>query len=179
MASLWLFFCLSISMMRYLLLFTLFVSGISVKAQYLSWYLSAQTGSCNYGSPNMNGAVLAGFKTEAGQQLSFGPVVKSYMSDQKFGNLVGIRLYSQTSVSERVNIYMQCDVSNGTQFQAVSMKSPLRLETGVGINYMIGEKIGVGAGYNFGDYNPLNNMRKSSPSLKLIYLIPFRSNNWY
>ena len=164
--------------MRYIYLFILLLSVSSLKAQYLSWYMSAQTGSCNIGSANMNGAVLAGFKTEAGQQLSLGPVVKSYMSDQKFGNIVGLRLYSQTSLTEHFNLYMQADLSNGTQFCSVNMQAPLRLETGIGFNYMIGEKIGLGAGYNFGDYNPLNNMRKSSPSLKLIYLIPFRSNNW-
>ncbi|WP_374164102.1 hypothetical protein [Arcticibacter sp. MXS-1] len=165
-------------MMRYLLLVLLLATGTSIKAQYLSWYISAQTGSCNYGSPNINGSVLAGFQTEAGQQFSVGPVIKSYMSNQRFGNIAGLRVYSQTSISEKVNLYMQCDVSNGTQFAAVSMKSPLRLETGIGINYMIGEKIGVGAGYNFGDYNPLSNMRKSSPALKLVYLVPFKSNSW-
>ncbi len=165
-------------MARYILLFLLFISGFSLRAQYLNWFVSAQTGGSGYGSTNVHGAVLAGFKTETGQQVSFGPVVKGYLSDQKFGNIVGARLYSQMNLSGNIGIYMQCDISNGNQFRAVSMTSPLRLETGIGVNYMMSEKIGVGAGYNFDDYNPLNNSRKSSPAIKLVYLIPFRSNSW-
>lgn len=165
-------------MMRYLLLLTLIAPATSLKAQYLDWHLSAQTGSCNYGSANMNGSVMVGFRTEAGQELSVGPVFKSYLANQRFGNIAGVRVYSQTSVSEKVSFYLQCDVSNSTQFRTVSMGSPLRLETGIGVNYMFNEKVGVGAGYNFGDYNPLSNVRKSSPALKLVYLIPFRSNGW-
>ena len=166
-------------MVRHLLLFFLIVSGFSSRAQYLNWFLTAQTGSSGLETTNMNGAVLAGFRTEAGQQVSIGPVVKGYMSNHRFGNIVGARLYSEMSLSEKTGLYLQCDISNGDQFAAVSMKSPLRLETGVGINYMLGEKVGIAAGYNFGDYNPLNNTRKGSPAVKLIYLIPFRGSNWY
>lgn len=166
-------------MVRFILFFScLLLSGSSLRAQYLNWFLSAQTGSSGYHSTGMHGAVLAGFKTETGQQVSFGPVVKGYLSDRKFGNLIGARLYSEMNLSEKLGIYMQCDVSNGDQFHSIDMRSPLRLEAGIGINYMLGERIGVGAGYNFDDYNPLTNSRQSSPALKLVYLIPLGNNGW-
>lgn len=165
-------------MAKYILSVLFFLFATTLKAQYLNWFVSAQSGGTGYGATtNMHGAVLAGFKTETGQQFSVGPVFKGYMADQKFRNILGARLYSQVNLSGNLDVYMQCDISNGTPFQAVSMKSPLRLETGIGVNYMVSERFGVGAGYNFDDYNPLNNTRRSSPALKFVYVIPFH-NSW-
>src|SRR5690606_4607538 len=94
-------------------------------------------------------------------------------------NVIGARAYSQMNLSGIVDVYLQCDVTSGNQLQSVNSQSPVRIETGMGLNLMIKENIGVGFGYTFGEFNPLTNQRKSSPVLKLIYEIPFSSAyNW-
>lgn len=159
--------------MKTLLLFVCLLVGQQCFAQYLSWFLSSQSGVNNFSGSNFNNSVLAGFKTEDGQQVSFGPVIKSFVTDQKLGNIPGIRLYSQTALVSGFNLYVQCDLANGDRFRAISFNAPFRIESGAGINFMIRERVGMGVGYNFGEFNPLNNLRESTPVFKLLYLLPF------
>lgn len=164
---------------KLLLVFLLLNCLSTVKAQSLNWFVSAHAGANNYKSASMNGAVLGGFRNESGQQLAIGPVVKGFMQNGIMRNVIGGRLYSQMNLSGKLDAYLQCDVSNGNQFQAVKSQPLVRIETGMGLNFMIKENIGVGCGYTFGEYNPLTNQRKSSPVLKLVYVMPFSSgSNW-
>lgn len=142
-------------------------------AQYLSWFVTAHSGNSSFNTANVNNAVLAGFKTEGGQQFSFGPVIKSYLADQKLGNIPGFRMYSQTALYQGINVYLQCDIANGDRFHAFSMGAPLRIESGAGLNFTIRERVGFGVGYNFGEFNPLNNARQTVPVFKFLYVLPF------
>ncbi|WP_207423728.1 hypothetical protein [Desertivirga brevis] len=165
-------------MMRKLLLVILLLNCLSTtKAQSLNWFVSAHVGTSNYKTASMNGAVMGGFKNEMGQQVSIGPVVKGYMLNGIVKNQVGARLYAQMNLSGKIDAYIQCDASDATQFRTAPGKSPVRLETGMGLNFMIKENLGVGCGYTFGEINPLSNQRLSSPSLKIVYVLPFLSNS--
>ncbi len=161
-----------------LLLVILLLNCLSLtKAQSLNWFISAHAGANNYKSATMNGAVLGGFRNEAGQQLAVGPVVKSFMLNGIMKNVVGGRVYSQMNLVGKIDAYLQCDISNISQVQSANGLSPVRIETGMGLNFMLKENLGIGCGYTFGEYNPLTNQRNSSPSLKLVYVMPFFSNN--
>lgn len=160
-------------MIRQLLLVAALISANDVWAQYLSWFVSAQSGASNYATANVSNTVLAGFKTEGGEQFSFGPVVKSYFMEQRAGNIAGLRMYTQAPVIPGVNFYIQADLANGDRRGPIMMQAPVRLETGAGFNVMIRERIGCGLGYSFGEFNPMTNLRRSSPAFKLIYLMPF------
>jgi len=165
-------------MMKKLLLVILLLNCLSTtKAQSLNWFVSAHVGASNYKSAGMNGAVMGGFRNEMGQQISIGPVVKGYMLNGIMKNQLGGRVYAQMNLSGRLDAYIQCDATDAKQFQNVSTKSPVRIETGMGLNLMIKDNLGVGCGYTFGELNPVSNQRISSPSLKLVYVMPFLSNS--
>lgn len=163
---------------RSLIFITLSFFVITLKAQSLSWHLTAQAGTANYQFENFQGAFLAGFKNPDGQQLSFGPVVKGYNLNNQFTNVLGGRIYSQAKVYRGISLYLQCDVFDGVRSQSLTTaKSPMRLETGAGVIYTYREKIGLSAGYNLGELNPVSGIRKNIPSVKLVYLIPFSNNS--
>lgn len=164
--------------MKKLLLVILLLNFLSTtKAQSLNWFISAHVGASNYKSASMNGAVMGGFKNEMGQQISIGPVVKGFMINGIVKNVVGARAYAQMNLAGRVDAYIQCDASDSRTFQNVAAKSPVRIETGMGLNFMIKDNLGVGCGYTFGETNPITNQRMGSPSLKLVYVMPFLSNS--
>jgi len=165
-------------MEKKLLLVILLLNYLSTtKAQSLNWFVSAHAGANNYKSASMNGAILGGFKNENGQQLAIGPVIKGFMLNGIVKNVIGGRVYSQMNLTGKIDAYLQCDVSNLNQFQSASGQSPIRIETGMGLNLMVKENLGVGCGYTFGEFNPLTNQRVNSPSLKLVYTLPFMSNS--
>jgi len=165
-------------MRKILLLSLLLISFVFTNAQDLTWFVSAHAGASDYRSAGMNGAVLAGFRNQEGQQLAFGPVAKNYMMNKKMTSLIGARIYSQMHLTGIIDLYIQGDITNGDSHSMVNMGSPIRLETGMGLNIMIKENLGIGCGYTFGEFNPLTNERRSSPSLKFIYNMPFSSNRW-
>ncbi|WP_256011953.1 hypothetical protein [Desertivirga xinjiangensis] len=168
-------------MIKKLLLVILLLNCLStIKAQSLNWFVSAHAGTGNFKTASANGAVLAGFKNERGQQVAMGPVVKGFMHNGIMENVIGGRLYSQMNLAGPVDVYLQCDLTNGrNQLQSAKAQVPVRLETGMGLNFLIRENIGIGCGYTFGEYNPISQQRKSSPVLKLTYLMPFQSSrNW-
>ena len=151
----------------------------SATSQNLNWQLSAQAGTANHEFKNFQGAILAGFKTFEGQQLSVGPVFKGYSMNSAFRNVTGGRIYSQVKVYEGVSMYLQCDVFGGTKSSFVaSARSTMRLETGAGIIYTYRDAVGISAGYSLAEYNPLTQVRKNAPSIKLVYLMPFGRRNW-
>ncbi|HEY0055043.1 MAG TPA: hypothetical protein VGB63_06790 [Pedobacter sp.] len=142
-------------------------------SQALNWHLSAQAGTADYHFENFQGAFLAGFKNYDGQQLSFGPIFKGYNLNSDNHNFMGARIYSQAKIYQGVSMYLQCDIFDGIRSKiGAPSKSPMRLETGAGIIYTYKERVGLSAGYNFGEYNPVNRFRKNTPSIKLIYLMP-------
>ncbi|MBC8054480.1 MAG: hypothetical protein H7Y13_15580 [Sphingobacteriaceae bacterium] len=154
-------------------------SALFVKAQTLNWHFAAQAGTARYQFENFQGAFLTGFQNEQGQQFSFGPVIKGYEFEAGFKNVFGGRIYSQAKVYRGVSMYLQCDIFDGTRSQLLSSaKSPMRLETGAGIIYTYHERIGLSAGYNLGELNPLSGIRENTPSIKLIYLMPFGARSW-
>jgi hypothetical protein len=164
--------------MKRLLLVILLLNCLStIKAQSLNWFVSAHVGSSNYKTASMNGALMGGFRNDLGQQVSLGPVVKGYMQNGIMKNKVGGRLYAQMNVSGRIDAYLQCDASETQRFQNSTVKSPIKIETGMGLNFMIKENLGIGCGYTFGEVNPVTNGRMSSPSIKFIYVMPFLSNS--
>jgi len=163
--------------MKKLLLVILLLNYLSTKAQSLNWFVSAHVGASNYKSASMNGAVMGGFKNEAGQMISIGPVLKGYMLNGMMKNQIGGRIYAQMNLTGRIDAYLQCDASDAGRFQNVAAKSPVRIETGMGLNFMIKDNLGIGCGYTFGEINPATNQRLSSPSLKLVYVLPFLSNS--
>lgn len=164
---------------RSLLFLTLLFFVSTLKSQQLDWHLTAQAGTANYHFENFQGAVLAGFKNFAGQQLSFGPVVKGYNLNTQLKNIFGARVYSQAKIYKGISMYLQCDVFDGIRSQSVtSAKSPMRLETGAGIIYTYHDQVGISVGYNLGELNPVSGMRKNTPAIKLIYLMPFSNNSW-
>ena len=148
----------------------------TANGQSLNWHLTAQAGTVNNHFKNFQGAFLAGFESMEGQHLSFGPVVKGYLVNTDFKNLAGGRIYSQSRVIKNLSLYIQCDIFNGVKSPLTHTRSPMRLESGAGVIYTIYEKIGLSAGYNFGEYNPLNSYRKNSPAIKLVYLVPLANN---
>jgi hypothetical protein len=157
----------------------LLVSTTLVKSQGLNWHFTAQAGTANYHYENFQGAFLAGFQTPEGQQFSFGPVVKGYEFDTRFKNVMGGRIYSQAKIYKGLSMYLQCDIFDGIRSQSVaSAKSPMRLETGAGIIYTVYNRVGVSAGYNLGELNPVAGIRQNTPSVKLIYLMPFGNRGW-
>lgn len=146
----------------------------SSKSQTFNWHLAAQAGTANHHFENYQGALMAGFQNSDGQQLSFGPIFKRYNMNSQFKNSMGGRIYSQAKVYNSISLYLQCDVFDGVQSQFHSSgKSPMRLESGAGIIYTFYEKVGLSAGYNLGELNPLTGLRKNTPVIKLIYLMPF------
>ncbi len=163
-------------MKRQLLPILLLFFFVSSKAQELNWHLTAQAAAVNNHFSNFQGAFLAGFESMEGQQLSFGPVCKGYMESSVIKNVVGGRIYSQALIVNNVSMYIQCDVFSGVKSQYTASRSPMRLESGAGIIYTFYKKIGVSAGYNFGEYNPLSGVRKNSPAVKLVYMVPINNN---
>ncbi|WP_207427186.1 hypothetical protein [Pedobacter sp. SYSU D00535] len=164
--------------MKNLLPVILFLISLSVKAQNVNWFVSAHAGASNFKSATMNGAVVGGFQTAEGHQVAFGPVMKSFMMNGTYRNRIGARVYSQMHISDRVSAYLQADLSNGNQFSMFTSNMP-RLETGMGVNVMIQENLGVGCGFNLGEVNPFTSARSSSPAVKLIYSLPLsRNNGW-
>lgn len=153
-----------------------FLFAAGVQAQGLNWHLTAQAGTVNTHHNNFQGAFLAGFESLEGQQLSFGPVVKGYMANKQMENMIGGRVYSQAKVADKLSLYIQCDIFSGAKSPLDNTRAPMRLESGAGLIYTFYEKIGVSAGYNFGEFNPLSGMRKNSPSIKLVYLVPLSYN---
>lgn len=162
-------------MLRKLLIIP-FLFIATVKGQTLNWHLTAQAGTVNNNFTNFQGAFLAGFESLEGQQLAFGPVFKGYMLNADMQNVAGGRIYSQSKVVSNLSLYIQCDVFSGVKSALTNTRSPMRLESGAGAIYTIYEKIGISAGYNFGEYNPLTGYRKNSPAIKLVYLMPLNSN---
>lgn len=154
----------------------IFTTVTAVNAQSLNWHLTAQAGTLSTQHNNFQGAFLAGFESLEGQQLSFGPVVKGYMANKQIENTLGGRVYSQAKVVNNLSLYIQCDVFNGVKSQITHTRAPIRLESGAGFIYTVYERIGISAGYNFGEYNPLSGIRKNSPSVKLVYLVPLTYN---
>jgi hypothetical protein len=151
------------------------------KSQTLDWHVSAQAGTANYHFENYQGSVLAGFKTQSGQMLSLGPVFKGYNMNSQYQNVMGGRIYSQARMAGGLSFYLQCDVfgrSPANSFTPTSATSTMRLETGAGIIYTFKETIGLSAGYNLGELNPINGIRKNTPAVKLIYLLPFGARGW-
>ena len=166
-------------MKKLLLLLAIIITSAVAKSQTLNWHLSAQAGTANYQFENFEGSFLAGFKSEAGQELSVGPVVKGYYMDNHSNNMLGARIYSQAKLFNSFSVYMQCDVFGGVPSQTLSStRSPMRLETGAGLNFTFQEKFGVSAGCNIGALDPISNVRKNTPSVKLIYLMPFAKRGW-
>ena len=163
-------------MMKNVLSGILFLISLSVNAQVANWYLSAQAGANNFQTQSLNGALLAGFKNEAGHQFAAGPLFKSYTADRNMTPMLGARVYSQMRINDTFNAYIQADISNGDKFSMINTNSPMRLETGMGLNVMLKENFGIGCGYTFGEFNPLTNQRSSSPTLKLIYSLSFGNN---
>ncbi len=148
-------------------------SLINTYSQALNWHLSAQAGTADYHFENFQGAFLAGFKNYDGQQLSLGPIFKGYNLNSDNHNFMGARIYSQAKIYQGVSMYLQCDIFDGIRSKiGPLLKSPMRLETGAGIIYTYKERVGLSAGYNFGEYNPISKFRKNTPSIKLIYLMP-------
>jgi hypothetical protein len=146
----------------------------SIYSQVLNWHLTAQAGTANYHFENYQGAFLVGFKNVDGQQLSLGPVFKGYHFNSEYHKFMGARIYSQAKIYQGVSMYLLCDVFDGVRNKiGTPSKSPMRLETGAGFIYTYKERVGLSAGYNFGEYNPANRFRKNIPSMKLIYLMPF------
>src|SRR5690606_2830886 len=133
-------------------------------------------GTANTQSNNFQGAFLAGFESLEGQQLSVGPVFKGYMANNQMENTMGGRIYSQAKVVNNLSLYIQCDIFSGVKSPINHTRAPIRLESGAGAIYTFYEKIGVSAGYNFGEFNPLSGMRKNSPSIKLVYVVPLMHN---
>jgi hypothetical protein len=159
-----------------LILFLLIAAG--VKAQNLNWHVTAQAGTANHHLQNFQGSLLGGFKTEEGQQLSFGPVVKGFEFNQQLKNVYGARIYSQVKAVGSVSFYLQCDIFDGAKSNSiVATKSPMRLETGAGVIYTYRGTVGLSAGYNMAELNPVSGIRRNTPSIKLIYLVPF-VRNW-
>ena len=164
---------------KHLSLFVLILTFSSAHSQILNWHVTAQAGTANYHLENFQGAFLTGFKTQLGQQFSFGPVVKGYEFNAGFKNFIGGRIYSQAKVFRGISMYLQCDVFDGVRSQSLtSAKSPMRLETWAGVIYTFQEKIGLSAGYNLGELNPITGLRKNTPSIKLIYLMPIGERGW-
>ena len=166
-------------MLKKLLTLPFFFSFLTANSQTLSWHVTAQAGTANYHFQNFQGAFLAGFQNFQGQQFSFGPVVKGYEMNAGFKKIIGGRIYSQAKIYRGLSMYLQCDVFDGIRSQSVvSAKSPMRLETGGGIIYTYQEMIGLSAGYNLGELNPLSGIRENTPSIKLIYLMPIGGRRW-
>lgn len=164
---------------RIFILVLLSIFAFSAKSQNLNWHITAQAGAANYQFENFRGAVLAGFQNMDGQQLSFGPVVKGYNINTELKTVLGGRIYSQARLYKGVSMYLQCDVFDGTRSRSFSsVKSPMRLETGAGITYTYREIIGLSAGYNLAELNPLTGVRKNTPAIKLIYLVPIGYRGW-
>lgn len=161
-----------------ILLFVLF-SITTAKSQNLNWHLSAQAGATSHQFENFQGSLLAGFENLQGQQLSVGPVFKGYTMNTEFKNALGGRIYSQAKVYNDISLYIQCDIFDGTRsISSPSVKSPMRLETGAGIIYTYRQTIGLSAGYNIGELNPISGIRKNSPAIKLVYLMPIGYRGW-
>jgi hypothetical protein len=94
-------------------------------------------------------------------------------------NVAGGRIYSQSKVVKNLSLYIQCDIFTGVKSPITESRSPMRLESGAGAIYTFYQQIGISAGYNFGEYNPLTGFRKNSPAVKLVYLVPLNaSRNW-
>lgn len=164
---------------KFIFLCVLSFLAVEGKCQVLNWHLTAHAGMANYRIDNFQGAFLAGFATVEGQELSIGPVFKNFSTNAHSQTSIGGRIYSQTSVFEALSLYIQCDIFAGTKSNILSSsRSPMRLETGAGLIYMYHDKIGLSAGYNLGELNPISKVRKGAPSIKLIYTIPFISNTW-
>lgn len=178
--KLWIGICVCFDMLKKASIFIFFLLSISsAKSQITNWHLTAHAGTANYHFENFQGAFLTGFRTEQGQQFSFGPVVKGYEFNTSFKNVIGGRIYSQAKVFRSVSMYLQCDVFDGMRSHSVSAaKSPMRLETGAGMIYTFRETVGLSAGYNLGELNPINGLRKNTPSIKLIYLMPVGQKPW-
>ncbi len=175
--DLWLHFCSIPRMMKRVLFGIIFLISFSVQAQNLNWFISAHAGANNFETESVNGALLAGFENTFGHQVAFGPVFKSFTADQSLSAMLGARVYSQMRINDRLNAYLQADLSNGDKFSMIRMNAPLRLETGMGLNVMLKDNFGVGCGYTFGEYNPFTNQRRSAPTLKLVYSLSFANNN--
>lgn len=164
---------------KYAFLLALSFLSVAGKSQNLNWHLTAQAGMSSYRIENFQGAFLGGFETMEGQQLSIGPVFKNFSMNTHSKTTVGGRIYSQTRVYDALSLYIQCDVFAGAKSTVVaSSQSPMRLETGAGLIYTYQDKIGLSAGYNLGELNPLSGVRKGVPSIKLIYKIPFVNDSW-
>ena len=167
-------------MLKKLLILSAFTLFISVaKSQTLNWHIAAQAGTANYHFENFQGAFLAGFQNSQGQQFSFGPVIKGYEMNSGFKNIIGGRIYSQAKIYKGISMYLQCDIFDGIRSQSLATaKSPMRLETGGGVIYTYRETIGLSAGYNLGELNPLSGLRENTPSIKLIYVMPIGYRGW-
>lgn len=165
---------------KLLSLFLLSLFFFTSNSQTLNWHVTAQAGTDNSQFQNYQGAFLAGFHTAEGQQLSFGPVLKGYTLNTESRNIYGGRIYSQAKVLGPLSMYLQCDVFTGTRSTSplATTRSTMRLESGAGILYTYQDKVGISAGYNLGELNPLSGVRKNTPSIKLIYFMPFSSNRW-
>jgi|GEM_PF-1069886 len=164
---------------KYIFLLALSFLTATGKSQNLNWHLTAQAGMADYRIENFQGAFLAGFETMEGQQLSIGPVFKNFSMNTHSETTIGGRIYSQTKVYDALSLYIQCDVFAGVESNVVvSSKSPMRLETGAGLIYTYHDKIGLSAGYNLGELNPISGVRKGTPSIKLIYIMPLGNNGW-
>ena len=176
----WSEFCVNERMLKKLLTFSILIlSTLLVKSQSLDWHLTAHAGTARYHFENFQGAFLAGFQNQQGQQFSFGPVVKGYEFQAGFKNMIGGRIYSQAKIYKGLSMYLQCDVFDGVRSQSIaSAKSPMRLETGAGIIYTVYNRVGVSAGYNLGELNPVAGIRQNTPSVKLIYLMPVGNRGW-
>jgi hypothetical protein len=113
--------------------------------------------------------------------LSLGPVFKGYSLNTQRENILGGRIYSQAKMVQGLSFYLQADVFGPAKSSALaqtSATSTMRLETGAGLIYTYREIVGLSVGYNLGELNPINGLRKNTPSLKLIYLVPFGGRSW-
>lgn len=163
-------------MLKKLLTFSAFVILIiyTAKSQHLNWHVTAQAGTAKYQFENFQGAFLAGFQNPQGQQFSFGPVIKGYEFNSGFKNIMGGRVYSQAKIYKGISMYLQCDVFGGSKSTSIyASRSPMRLETGAGVIYTVYNRVGLSAGYNLGELNPISGLRRNTPAIKLIYLMPF------
>ncbi len=157
--------------------------GLRAQNNYLNWMLTAQAGTTSNINTNYHTALLWGFKNDAGQQISIGPVIKGFMSNNHIENLFGARLYSKVNLVNNIGLYMQGDLLKTNLmhpgFDGISLiKTTPKLETSMGIEFVVLNNFSLGGGYNFQEYNPVKNSKTGTMNLRAVFNFSLSGKNY-
>ncbi|MXV51393.1 hypothetical protein GS399_10465 [Pedobacter sp. HMF7647] len=139
----------------------------------LNWMLSTQAGLSSHTTTNYQGSLMIGFATQNNQQISVGPVIKSFFVANHQQANIGGRIYSQSPIVGPLSLYLQCDIFQMNMSPAqYTPEKKLKLDAGLGAAFTFNNNIGLAAGYNFGEFNPMTSTSKGVGNLRIFYNLP-------